>query len=460
MKKAILLSFLLPFIVQKLSAQSESFDVFKYTSPAGWQKQVSKEAILFSQSNDKQTTFCIMGIYAAQPGTNDADVNFDSEWKRIMLPMGITANPQKETGEEVKGWKNITATTAYTINGTKCAAVLSCFTSKSMVASLLFTFNDASYQTEMESFSNGLDLLSPADVKPLLEKANENQAAKKIPVNRTNQLKYTVPAGWTQSSAGNETLISSPLLECRENSYYTIHVLGTSNYSGDLQEYAHNLHKARFYEQSDWRPYMEGDKRVVKGIDQNGHEFLSYETSAALFSSDRNYHYGLVYLIRSGSQMLSLLLELKPVNSDRYSIPTESLYFTAGCQALKSAWSKFLASVTLANEQVKGNYLPAELLGKWESRIILGATNWGLVDTRIVEQYRFMEDGRFQSEKMFAGNAFGKYYVNGNKLTISTGKTVSYKFKLESLFEYGSWHRELTLYDATGKESILRWEGE
>lgn len=53
---------------------------------------------------------------------------------------------------------------------------------------------------------------------------------------------------------------------------------------------------------------MEGVKSILKGIDANGNEFISYETSAVLFPSDRNYHYGMGYLIRSGSQIVTLML--------------------------------------------------------------------------------------------------------------------------------------------------------
>lgn len=106
--------------------------------------------------------------------------------------------------------------------------------------------------------------------------------------------------------------------------------------------------------------------------------------------------------------------------------------------------------------------MPNNLLGNWESRVILGANNWGLVNSQVSATYTFMEDGRYQSLKMHAGNNYGRYSVQGNKLTITdaSGKAMTYDFKLESKFEYGSWHRELSSYDATGKESILRWEGE
>ena len=106
--------------------------------------------------------------------------------------------------------------------------------------------------------------------------------------------------------------------------------------------------------------------------------------------------------------------------------------------------------------------MPDDLLGKWESRIILGATNWGLVNSQVMEKYTFTDDGRYQSNKMHTGNSYGKYSVKGNKLSITdaAGKTTSYNFKLESKFEYGSWHRELTLYDVNGKETTLHWEGE
>lgn len=444
--------------IVKINAQTQKFDVFTYTAPAGWVKSTSNGVVMYTITDEKKGTYCMLALYASRPGTGSVESDFDAAWDKIAVAMGVTDPPQKQPGEDAKGWKTLLGTGTFKLSGGVSAIIMNTFSSADKTTNLVFTFNDAGYQNAMEKFTAGLDLT---------EAGKADKTSSPIITDNTNStqsaINYTPPRDWneTKNPDGSADIIS-PLLECKEYSYYTIHILPPISYTGSLQQYAHDLHKARFYEQNDWRQYMEGDKRIVKGINQNGNEFLSYETGAALFNSDRNYHYGMVYVLKSGNSIIPVILELKPINADRNSPPTEVLNFLAGCKPLKGAWNKFISTLKFNTQQKAAAYLPEDLLGKWESRIILGATNWGLVDTRIVEKYTFMEDGRYQSQKMMVGNNYGKYSVSGNKITITdaSGKTASYKFKLESLFEYGSWHRELTLYDASGKESILRWDGE
>jgi hypothetical protein len=453
--------FLLTANSTPLSAQTQKFDVFKFQEPRGWKKDTKTGLITYNTSDEKKGTYCMIALYASKPGTGVVAQDFDDAWKTVATPLGVTEAPQISEGTETNGWKILTGNAVFALAGGKSILILNCFSGYGKTAGIMISFNDAGYQKLVESFLNTADIIALSNTAPL----NNNNAANTIIPNNAGAagFTYTAPRGWTESKTANGTIaIASPLLECKEYSYYSIQVLPQITYTGNLQQYAHDLHKSRFYEQNSWRQYMEGDKRVVKGIDKNGYEFLSYETSAALFNSDRNYHYGMVYLLRSGNQMIPVVLELRPINGDRNAPPTEILYFLAGCNPLKSAWNKFVGSVKFTAPQKAESYLPDDLLGKWESRVILGATNWGFVNSQVMEKYTFTDDGRYQSQKMMAGDNYGKYSVKGNKITITdaAGKSTSYNFKLESLFEYGAWHRELTLYDATGKETVLKWEGE
>ena len=96
-------------------------------------------------------------------------------------------------------------------------------------------------------------------------------------------------------------------------------------------------------------------------------------------------------------------------------------------------------------------------MGTWESRLVLGASIWGYVSSLPLQKYHFEEGGRWQSQKMATENNFGTYKVKDNKLVITdgSGKTVSYKFRVEKIFEYRVWNTYLILYDANGIESKL-----
>jgi hypothetical protein len=303
MKYKIFFLVLFVLVCLKLAAQKQHFDVYQYVEPKGWVKEAKQGMVLYTSMDEKKGTYCIIGLSVSQSSKGDVEADFDAEWKRIILPLGVSVIPQKQVGEETKGWKLISGTGTFETAGTKSATLLNTFSGHNKAASVFFTFNNGMYQKALEEFSNTLELITP---EPMVSDNQPENIASSSNTSSTG-FSYTIPKGWnvTKNSNGAES-ISSPLLECKEYSYYTIRLSGTSTYTGSLQEYAHNLHKASFYQQNDWRQYMEGDKRIVKGIDANGHEFLTYETSAALFNSDRNYHYGMVYLVRSGNQLISI----------------------------------------------------------------------------------------------------------------------------------------------------------
>jgi hypothetical protein len=166
----------------------------------------------------------------------------------------------------------------------------------------------------------------------------------------------------------------------------------------------------------------------------------------------------MVYLIRTGNQVAAFTLELRPQNRDRYMPPSSmTIYFLYSCIVLNNTWKKFLSSVKFLNGSVKKTYNADNLVGTWESRLELGATIWGYVSSLPLQKYHFEEGGRWQSQKMAVENNFGTYTVKDNKLVITdgSGKTVSYKFRVEKIFEYNNWNTWLILFDANGIESKL-----
>lgn len=461
MKKSWLYLLLALLVSGKISAQAETFDIYQYTAPKEWVKQAGSGTMAFTLSDEKKNTFAMIVLYSSRKSEGSAQKDFDKSWDIVSKSTGITTAPQMQAPETDKGWTSLTGVTTYVADKATAAIVLSSFTGSGKCGTVLVSFNDAGYQAAIEAFLNSLDL--NANAAPVATQNNNTTTTTATSSSTAGGISYTVPRGWTETKNANGSVsIASPLLECRENSYYTIHYLGSSVYNGNLQEYAANLHKSYFYEGVNApTQYMSGDKNISKGYDNDGREYLSFATSAHLFDKDRCYHYGMVYLLRTGDQMAVFLVELRPVNSNKEGIPGWG-NFLSDCNALRSAWTRFLSAVKFNKPGKPLGTLPEELFGNWESRVILGATYFGFIDSRIMERYHFMEDGRYQSQKMLAGNNYGKYQVTGNKLTITdaSGKSSSYRFRLESVFEYGSWKRELTLLDANGKEVTLRYDGE
>jgi hypothetical protein len=314
-------------------------------------------------------------------------------------------------------------------------------------------YNDTAYQKQL----NDLSIIAIPNATAVAAE-NNNHAA----ISSASAISYTAPKGWRQTveSNGNSSY-ASPLLECKAYSFYTLHVLKTTSYNGNLQNYAARLYQTYFSPTGDGK-YLQYQQRIAKGIDELGREFAIYEDGAQTFN-DNTYHYGIACVLRNGNQVASFILELNPLSSNYYSNPNE-LDFFFGCNPLKNTWHKFLASVKFNSAVIAGNTLPEDLEGSWISRVHLGWTegifgNYSYEKTRELEKYTFYADGKFSCDQLGKGKSSGTISINGNKLTLKRqdGEIISYRFRLESIF-YGSWHRTLTFYGNEDKEIKLNFE--
>jgi hypothetical protein len=439
-------------------SQVTTFDIFKFTKPAGYTKQDRKGALAYTTSNNARGIYSIIVLYANENSNGSPEKDFTAFWDRVVKPLSPASAPQMENGQAIKGWKNVRGFSTFSQSGAVSLVALQTYTCKEKTAALLYLFNDTAYRQQLDLFETNLTL------QPY--KANntiQNSSAESGPFNTT--VIHAMPKGWNPvQSANGITCYASPLLECTENSYYNLYVLKPTNYNGSLREYAYALHKKNFFQPyNQYQVYQEGDKRIVKGIDEQGREFLSFETGAHGFG-DNTWHYGLVYLLRKGDEMAAFILEQKPTDRNKYAPPTSLHNFIDECPLLKSEWKKFLTSVQFANAAPVKNNVPDELTGSWTSRVHLGwstiAGSYSVENTQVLEKYSFNEDGSYTKDEFAKGKSGGHFSVSGNKITVTDdkGKIFTYRFKLESIFEYGRWHRSLSFFSNDEKEIKLSFE--
>lgn len=464
MKKAFLLFALVVFKFAAF-AQQTTHDLATFTAPAGWKKQEQGTVLGYIATDEKKGRLCVLNIFKSTDGSGDANTDFIREWKeKVLSKFPVTANPASEPADPKPGWESRMAADTFIQDGRKLMVLLTTLTGYHKTVSLLAITNDKTYITDLQAFYKTLSLSKPGNEAAQQPSTNEAVSTTTGVQTSAGNLTYTPPAEWTENPLkGSIRSFSSPLLECTDQSYYTLFALGTTAFTGDLQEYAKMIHKIYFYQADPILQYPEAGRRVVKGIDESGREFLSYEAPSVVFKSDNSWHWGMVYLVRTGGVVASFMLELRPQNREKFSPPSYfTLYFLYDCKQLQSVWNRFITTIKLANQQKKETYNPEDLVGNWECRVTLGATIWGFYSSMPIQKYHFADDGRWQSERMITENNFGKYGINGNQLSIvdGAGKKISYKFKLEKTFEYNTWHRYLTLYDTNGAETKLNYTGE
>jgi hypothetical protein len=69
-----------------LAAQRESFDLFSYPAPAGYQKRESPTFVEWSRINQARRYYCQIGIYRAQNSSGAAAQDLEAEWKAAVAP--------------------------------------------------------------------------------------------------------------------------------------------------------------------------------------------------------------------------------------------------------------------------------------------------------------------------------------------------------------------------------------
>ncbi len=434
-------------------SQAAAFDVFKFTAPPGFAKEDRNAALAYTSYSNTRGIYCIIVLYASENSKGNAGIDFTNFWNRVVKPLRPAAEPQMEDGATINGWTSLRGFSTFSQNSAVSQVALQTYTSNDKTAAVLYLFNDTTYLGRLNDFSTAL---APDYHQAAVASNGSSQIAAASPSN------YTAPRGWRQKDENNGiTSYTSPLMECREFSYYTLHVFKTVVYNGNLLDYATQLYSTYFSPSGNGK-YLEYQRRLSKGIDELGREFAIYEDGAQIFN-DNTYHYGITCVVRNGNQMASFILELNPLSSNSHSNPNE-LDFFFGCNPLKKAWQTFLTSVKFSTPTASKNTLPEDLEGSWISRVHLGWTegifgNYSYDKTQELEKYSFSANGKFSCSQLGHGKSSGTISINGNRLSLQRedGKIITYRFRLESIFD-GRWHRSLTFYSNDEKEITLNFE--
>jgi hypothetical protein len=190
---ALLLMAMPSFLSTTVCAQTETLGIVKYTPPKGWDKTSKENVIAFSKVNRDTGKFCIITLYAATPGTGNAQKDFQREWNNLLVkPFNTEADPKTETAEE-NGWTVTAGGTAIDFQGGKAAAVLSVITRGATSVSVIAVYNDEAYTAPFVAFSSSIELDKPVAATvaaaPVAAPANNMHAAALVREFETNEVR-------------------------------------------------------------------------------------------------------------------------------------------------------------------------------------------------------------------------------------------------------------------------------
>jgi hypothetical protein len=459
MMKKVILSAVLFFSGIILAAQKESYDIASFTPPAGWKKDVKQSSVSFTIVDNVKNTYCIIGVYNSVASTGNMRTDFKNEWNELVIkPFGASPDPQIDTATFYDGRKIVMGASGFNNNGNENIVLLTSYSGFGRVMSVVALMNSNKYQTDLQSFLDGLSFNNSG--------SSENAVIKNISVANTagpasgsfnssfRDVSFITPKGWTQKDYSDGIVLQSPVLECGNNITFKISIFNFQPRSENLKEQTKELFSSYF------DVGFKEDYKVKTSMLNNGLNYCTAEGSWLYSESKQSGCDGRVLLIELPDKVAYITLESNREATAKYS-------YVIDCLALKSIWNKFINSLVFnsAPAAITSSDIPEDLLGRWDQKkASVTSSNFGYyaIQSTTLASYVFRENGYCQSKSMFQTDAEGKFSVKGNKITISSpnGKSETFTYRIEKESTESFFVKYLYFTDVNGNESKLIFQGE
>src|SRR5947208_2869500 len=109
-------------------AQKQTYDLVSYTPPAGWKKEEKQNVIVYTKVDNKNKTWCQIGVYKSTVSKGSIENDLRSEWNETAVKQfSITDSMQATETQEAEGWKIKTGSGKFTFNNQPAAVLLTTF---------------------------------------------------------------------------------------------------------------------------------------------------------------------------------------------------------------------------------------------------------------------------------------------------------------------------------------------
>jgi hypothetical protein len=200
--------------VTNLFAQKEAFDLFAYTPPAGWKKEVTENIIIYTHINNETKSWCRIGIVKSTISKGSIEADFKSEWQDLIVKnYNPSEAPVLNEVHETDGWKIKEGVAKFKFNNADAQAMLTTISGFDRCASIVVTINSPEYLEEIDAFLTSVDFKTmETTTQPAL--AGNNAAWNGFSFTTTNfddGWTSTIQDDWVQVSKGNiKVLIHYP----------------------------------------------------------------------------------------------------------------------------------------------------------------------------------------------------------------------------------------------------------
>jgi hypothetical protein len=233
--RIILFAFIL--FPASLYCQSEKFDITNFTPPKGWQKETKQDYISYITYNQTTGGFCLIVLYGAVPGSNNAEQEFKKEWNDLVVKVyGAGQNPKTETQINPDGWKVTAGAAAVQKDNISSYLILSVFSGFDKTISVLANLNDQAYIAEIDKFlvnmkpdKNSTLTINTTPNNQVISNNNNSNSPGKFGL-----LSYNAPAGWKTTIFQNGVALSPVDLPAEE--FLEIRIIHPLNFSGSPEQ--------------------------------------------------------------------------------------------------------------------------------------------------------------------------------------------------------------------------------
>lgn len=161
MKTIAFLSLLISFSITSF-AQKQTFDLVTFTPPKGWTKEEKQNVIVYSKVDNKNKTWCQIGVYKSTASKGNIEADLQSEWNEMAVKQFNITDPMQATEtQEADGWKIKTGSGKFTFNNKPSAVLLTTFSGYNRCTSIIATTNSQAYFETIENFVGSIDIRKP-----------------------------------------------------------------------------------------------------------------------------------------------------------------------------------------------------------------------------------------------------------------------------------------------------------
>lgn len=200
-------------ITLNCSAQKQTFDLVSYSPPAGWMKQTTAQSIQFVKEDASKSTYCIITVFKAIPGTADAKANFDVTWETVVKGMvTVSTAPEMQPSATEDGWEAQSGYAPFENDGQKGVAILATSTGYGKMVNILVLTNTDLYEKDMGAFFESVKIAKPADGANNNTNQNSKTTSSSVPVkdgfafsttNFDDGWTSTIKEDWVEVTKGN-----------------------------------------------------------------------------------------------------------------------------------------------------------------------------------------------------------------------------------------------------------------